>query len=57
MREVELLKKQVKELQLHVFNTTAALESKKSNDNDVSEEAKPVQLTEDTELKEETAKS
>ena len=56
MREVELLKKQVKELQLHVFNATAAVESKKSNNN-VSEEAKPVQLTEDTELKEEKANS
>eukprot|EP00956_Cyclotella_meneghiniana_P043596 scaffold278261_cov103-Cyclotella_meneghiniana.AAC.3 len=56
LREVELLKQQVKELQMHVFNTTAAVESKESSSN-VSEKVKPVELTEDKELKEEKAKS
>lgn len=41
---------------MHVFNTTAAVESKESSSN-VSEKVKPVELTEDKELKEEKAKS
>ena len=57
MREIELLKEQVKELQVHVFNGTATVKSEASIDSSVvkdalPEESKATMLKEDKELKE-----
>ena len=57
MRDIELLKEQVKELQVHVFNGTAPAKSKASIDSSVvkdalPEESKANMLKEDKVLKE-----